>query len=286
MSGPGIIGNIPIPNNLMTVGGLILPSPKFISSGITTTATASSPQTLYTCPNGRKALWRSTTLVNPSGNAGTIASLVQVNISGSAFILSGTQSVTTNNFGFYPRAIVLTAGQQAQITSASHNGGIVFFDIIEFDASAQIRSVLVSTFVAGFNTIYTVPAGLSAIFVDPLTGLMNGAGVGNGYPSITLSGSDTGTFPTNLVQDTQWSNNYLSYVNQSGGTRTFWLNLVPNGQSAGTGNQISPNQTTTILTNLNSVMQANMTLGSGDAVTINVDANTVGQFAWVNVIEI
>lgn len=132
----------------------------------------------------------------------------------------------------------------------------VFGGILEFDNTAALKTVKLTTLTNGNNTIYTTPAGKTALLVT--------SGDGGG----------TGTF---------------GYWNASGASRNVNLYIVPNGGSAGVNNQWAPTATVpngaSWLGNVTNIALSGLALNSGDSIVVSTNAATATQVTWVTILE-
>jgi hypothetical protein len=205
---------------------------------------------LYTVPANRMALWVDTVVTNPTGSGGAMTTLVQAKVSGtyhtfdfvSAGLAAGSYGRTAAQAPF-----LLLAGEIASV-NLSTTGASVWPSIIEFDASANIARSVLFSLASGNNTVFTVPAGKTVQFVA--------------FPSAS-SLPQVGT---------------LWYWNNSGGTPTVSMNVVPNAGSPSLQNQIF----TGSIANQQMAQQTFYGgLNPGDFINVNTSSATATQTAYV-----
>lgn len=206
---------------------------------------------LYTVPTGRSALVvNQARLYNPS--AGTITWFPELKVGGTYYRLLSGVTLTTGTGGTSggASAIVLGAGETLAADAATTAGLNLRMQAWEFDASdtrlATSRNLALAS---GDNTIYTVPAGESAVL---------------------LSNSPTGM-----------NAGVVNVVNATGGSLNYFVNVVPSGGTVGSTNQLYPATAAADKTSLQ--FQAVVTLAAGDFVSVNSSGVDAGrhQIAWV-----
>lgn len=242
-------------SGILSPMGSVLPNPLAIN--IYKNITSTGDTDLYTVPANRRAIVCETTFYNNSGSPGLVFN--EVKIGGVYYQTVAAGGTLSNNLATTRSShYILEAGETFAVSAAMQPIN-VWAGALEFDNTSNLKSAKLTTFVAGNNTVYTVPNGKSAIL----------------FPNTLLMCSGvTGT---------------LSYGNLSGTptvtTRTITLNLVKSGGSVGTTNQICP--TTTVANpSLFAPSVTGLTLSAGDFYSVNTDSNAAGQFAFVTVVEI
>lgn len=205
---------------------------------------------VYTCPAGKKAMILHSTVCNTTG--GSINQYSEIFIGATYYKVRQTTAIAGNSTtGFSGFTFILEAGMKYALNCSAV--GINFWTrIIEFDAESPVKTAYLTSLTAGNSTLYTVPAGK--------VGLILGA-----------SGSAIDSAGT------------IYYYNSSGGARTFGVNLVPSGGSAGSTNLA---QSTSVSSD--AVLNTGLTnafLAAGDFISVSSNAATATQFCWVNIAE-
>lgn len=234
-----------------TIGGIPLSNYKFPRAYINNSINGRND--FYTCPAGKRAAVYCVCYYNST--AGTLTSDLAIKVSGNYYKIINTTSITTLANAIGRCAIILEPGESL---SASINGTGVnaFAKIIEFDNNVSIftKKLLGTAVASGDNTLYTVPAGKSALLLDQ---------------NLSVSLSQNNAFFCCTATGTT----FLSYA-------------VPNGGSKGTGNQTNPSTFTSTNTLVN--FNSNPTLNSGDFMVFN--SSSVSPHAsfilYTNVVEI
>ena len=209
---------------------------------------------LYTVPAGKRALISTMFVYNHSG-VGNIVWYPAIKISGTYYrLLTSATTGDTATGSTNVISYIAEAGETLSIVTATNNGANVYCRVAEFDSSCAVYSPKLLALANGDNLIYTVPSGKTAVILDnQLVPLM-----GNGGTA-------------------------LMYVNSSGGARNIQWFIVPSGQSTGV------NFATTAVAAASDTQRTNTlgiaTLSAGDFLTINTNAATATQIAWVNVME-
>lgn len=237
----------------LTFGVLGIPvtNAKIISTAYSIN-TASGDVDLYTAPAGKKALVYEVTYTNPTGNGFTVAAFAEFKSGGTYtqfdFIATGATAGTIGTTALLV-PMLLNPGESFSVNT-NNTGLSIWPFIVEFDSAANINVARVSSFSVGDNTVLTLPSS----GFQPIS---NVEGVSAGSP---LKGS-------------------LYYFNKSGIARTIGWNLVPSGGTPANSNQIrsgtSVNSPSVLLTTFYGGLKA------GDFLSINTDANTAGQIAWL-----
>jgi len=223
---------------------------KYINAEAASVATGDND--LYTVPTGKKALFFGHSAFNTSG--GNISYFFQIKVSSVYYRITSTTTLATQVLTTLSATtvMVLDAGEILSINTATTNGLNVMPRVLEFDATFNgIKTSRILTLANGDNTIYTVPAGKTAMLLGSL----------------------------DIQSDQQ-----IRIVNDSGGNRTYTPYVVPSGGAVATSNQI--NAAVTIADNVLTAFTCNTTLDAGDFIVINTDAGTATQTAWVNYAEI
>lgn len=201
---------------------------------------------LYTAPAGSRAFVSNVSLFN--GNGSTAAVFEEIKISGTYFRLTPNGSFGTGTSGTANAGIILEPGDSISLNTSVANINAWAW-VVQYASTVPVYCPRLTAFVNGDATLYTVPAGKTA---------------------------------ASLASGSLIPNLNMSYANGSGGARTISENAVNSGGSPGGTNQIvssaSVNDKTVRIL-------AAVTLSAGDFLSINSDANTAGQFAWVCVVE-
>lgn len=239
--------------SMLSPSGTMLPNLVFRSIYKNVTATGNTD--LYTCPVGKRAIACEITVFNNSGG-GITTFFTTVKIGGVYYQTTSAGSIAGNNLqGSKSSHYILEAGETiaVNVTSQPCNawGGV-----FEFDNTSNLKSSKLTTFAIGDNTVYTVPGGKSAYV----------------FPNTFLPCSGTaGTF---------------SYGNLSGGNRAITFNLVPSGGTPGATNAIAINAAVASPNTSFNPTITGLSMAAGDFFSVNTDAATAAQFAFVTVVEI
>ena len=207
---------------------------------------------LYTVPAGKKALFFGHSSFNAS--AGNISYYFQIKVSSVYYRITSVVTLATGVRTTLSgtTVIVLNAGESLSINTATTNGLNVLTRVVEFDATLNgIKTSRVLALSTGDNTIYTVPAGKTAIL---------------------LGGLD-------MISSAQ-----ILVMNDSGGNRTYNAYVVPSGGAAGTSNKVEA--ANTVADNVFTTFTCFTTLNTGDFIVVNTDDGAATQTAWVNYAEI
>ena len=225
--------------------------------GLTTTginvAAGSGDVDVFTVPAGKRALCVFN-YFNSAGTTTTIFSEVKI---GGVYYRANTNStvgtLTNSSSGYL--GIVLEAGDSfAQ--NCSQAGMNFFGTAFVFPNTNGLKTVRVTTGLqTGDNTIYTCPVGKTA--------------------SISLSNNQiTGSSSSALAP---------ALFNTSGGTLSFFFNIVKFGDAPSTANKAFP---TTVVLNNNAVTgSSNFTLNAGDYISVNSSGPHQG-LVWLTIQEI
>ncbi len=244
--------------------GAYMPNPRY-PKAYAIGSTSSGDVDLYTVPVNRRALllgWVSTYI---TGGGGSVAAYLETKISGSYFRLTNTRTII--NVGEDESSFVdvipkvLNAGETASINLNFPGAGILstWLHLVEFDAISPLRSVTLTSFNMGDNTLYTVPTGRT-FEVLAFYGLCSSSGF--------------------RIQSRMF------YSNASGGRRDIRVYAVPKGSVSASANKLYATQFPDIADGtVFTFIPLYGSLAEGDFINVNVDANTVGQMAWMNIIE-
>lgn len=224
-----------------------------------TCATCSIDVDLYTPASGHQAFIDGCTFSNTGANTANFTPEIKISASYRVIFPStvvSTVAVTGVNIGFVVDSTMTFA---VHISDAASTTTVISCSVRDFvtpSSGPRIRSVLISTFASGDNTVYTVPAATTAYLVGVnLPGAMQAANAST-----------------------------LNYTNNSGGARTIQWNVVPSGSSPSTtGNAVSSSASIPDATSQARAFSG--TLATGDFLSVNSSANTAGQVAWVTVVE-
>ena len=222
---------------------------------------SSTEKDLYTVPANRKALMVDVIYNDNNDSCNQVVS--QVKISGTYFAYDFVTSVpggsSTWNTQFNAPFLFLAGETFSLLKPGAGNGCRFMAHLIEFDATSPISRVLVTTFAAGNNTVFTAPSSSIEFWGLPSA---NGGALG-------ITGSSGGS-PFNGIN---W------YFNNSGTTRTIQAFMVPNGATADNGYQLMGafSGGTTTVNAVTAEFGLNYGMQSGDTIVLNTDASTAGQ---------
>ncbi len=220
---------------------------------------ASGDNDLYTVPAQRKALIQDFIVTNVSG--GAISYFPQIKIGATYFAIGKPLTEANNGFGHNygmsqannSQPIVLNAGEKFSV-NCSGAGLSIWANIIEFDAYSPLSRADIRNWIAGNNTLLTVPVGRT-IHIGSL-----GFTVSNN-PSTTIQG--------------------INYFNNSGGSRSFTgIYIVPSGGSPAGNNTFAT--ANTIGNGLGFTKFFPGCLHPSDSIVIDMDSGAAGQFMWCN----
>lgn len=217
---------------------------------------------LYTVPANRKALLLGWVVTLPQFSS-TVNNYLETKIGGAYYRISNTASTSGGSIGLDQTATVdmlprvLNAGETASVNMDTA-GLSTWLHLIEFDASSPLRSVTLTAFGTGQNTLYMVPTG-KTFEVLPL------------YARL----------PSNLFSSLRA---YLFFSNGTNTTLGLMLHAVPNGGSVSVNNALAG------VANLSggAVSSTGVFSGSlapGDFLSVSTGTNASGQMAWMNIIE-
>jgi hypothetical protein len=230
-----------------TLGGVNLVNATFIRATIQNSGSGNLD--LYTAPAGFRAYVSNIRVFN--GNAGIATLFAQIKISGTYYRLNANGAIAPSVGGnLNESGIILEPGDIISVNTDTANQNLWAL-IVQYPSTVPVYSPRLTSWVNGDNTLYTVPAGKTATALSPTVLI----------PNLTA----------------------ITYANGSGGSRTTHQNIVNSGDSPAATNQATG--TTTVLDKAASIVNVGMSLQAGDFITINSDANTAGQFAWMTVVE-
>jgi hypothetical protein len=202
---------------------------------------------LYTVPANRKAI-----LVDIAFTSSVAAVIdAEVKISGvyhsfDFVCRTGCNSAIGSENSVSP--FLFGAGETLAVNSTL-SGPSVWPYVIEFDSTAVIFDSRLFALGAGNNTLFTAPTGKTTMVMG---------------------------FPANFQVSTQLGHCY--YYNESGGSRTVQINIVPSAGSPAANNAVFNSSVLNGQTAQPLVMGG---LAPGDFVNVNVDANTASQMAYL-----
>lgn len=235
----------------MLSGAISLPAVKYARANVNSSVNGNNDS--YTVPAGRRALVLFSTLRSQSGSTATI--IQNWKISGTYYntlfsaisLTTGAVASDTADGGF-----VMEAGESISYNS-NQTAINMFTQIVEFDNTANLKTVKTIGATNGDQTIYTVPTGKTAIIVS-----------GNGQP---LGCTNRGFFISN----------------NSGGSITSNIYLVPNGGSKGTSNLFRGSVSTAngAATRIN----AGAVLSAGDFIVWNCNTTNANALCAVTLVE-
>lgn len=212
-------------------------------SGLVTNGT----NDIYTAPTLKRAYIQTFQAFNTTG--GSIVASVSLKSGGNYYRLTSNQTLTTLTNTALVVGMVLEPGES--IAAVSDVTGLnVYFRIMEYDSSVPMYSPRLLSVASGDNTLYTVPAGKSAMILASSTA-PNGIGV-------------------------------VLCSNATGGTRTVKYYVVSSGNVNGSAFQVS---TATVLNNTAASTQVFGSMATGDFIVYNTDAATTTQAVWTVVVE-
>ena len=215
---------------------------------------------VYTCPSGKRALVINESYYNNSGITLTGFSQVYYGSTYQKTSLSAANNARQQRTLNY----ALEAGEKLNVSVTSANAGVNYWaKVIEFDAKVSLETAKLSTFINGDNTLYTCPAGKSAMVLGVTVAPF-------------LGGSGRGGF-----------NSRVMYTNFSGAGRTVSYNVVNSGDSVASSNAMGgaaviANNSDTLS---NTPCGATTLLNAGDFISFNTNSNASGQFLWITVWE-
>jgi hypothetical protein len=207
--------------------------------------------TLYTVPSGFRALIQ-TQDFNTAGSTTTYFPEIKIGGAGSFYHVSGTSTTATLNENNFNLGMVLEPGDVFAYNT-SQAGLNISGTVILFSTNSPLKTKRFYTgWVNGNNTVYTCKSTALIAGFSPFFNSSTGASV--------------------------------SYVNQSGSSATISWNLVKNGNSVGSTNEIANNNNAAVTNNSSAGGTSNYYMAAGDFISINTN-QTGQQIAWVNVFE-
>jgi hypothetical protein len=233
---------------LLSYQGLTFPNPKTINGFVGNAGTGDID--LYTVPSNRRVLVYGLGVFF-TGISST-SCYPEIKVSGSYYKLQNGQTIITNSFAqSWVFNYIAEAGETIAVNS-SVSGANIWLKGIEFDDTSGCKTAKLTSVVNGDNTLYTVPAGKTALIL-------------NSNPATLTSGT-------------------LIIWNNSGGTRTYNLFAVPNGGSSDTSNKVrNALSVNAAIFNESPFVAA---LNTGDFIVVNSDASTATQFVYITVCEV
>lgn len=249
-----ILKLVEIPKSLLTGGTSTLPVIRSLKVAqiIRQVTSGAGDLSLYTVPAGKRATIMLSAL---NLNGATLTYILKMTIGASTFQIGA--SATLANNANSTLAIALNSypiGEAGDVfvINVDKSGVNLFGYILTWDDSEGMKSARLVTPASGDNVVYTCPTGKVAI---------------------VFNASNAGNAPFRLY-------------NNSGGTRTYKWNNVPNAGSAAAANQLVASKTIITASNSNDVAEP-CALAAGDFISINVDANATASIAVLeNVMEI
>ena len=251
---PGSSGSGPASTSTTLTHGILgLPVTNLkVISTANSIATAAGDTDLYTVPSNKKALVVDTTFTVPTGNPSSVTCFAQFKTSGVYtkydFVCNNNTAGTLGGTALLV-PMLLVAGESFAVNC--NNAGISLWPmILEFDSTAAINISRITSLSVGDNTVFTLTN--------------NGVQILSNIESVAAGAPFKGS---------------LYYFNNSGISRTIGWNLVPSGGSPGNSNQIGSGiSVSSPAVSLRTYYGGSKT---GDFVSVNTDANTAGQVAWV-----
>lgn len=214
---------------------------------------------LYTVPAQRKAVIQDFIVTNVSGD--TITYFPQIKIGATYYKIGQAANEPDDGFGHNygmsstknAMPIVLSAGEKFSV-NCSTAGLTIWVNIIEFDAYSPLARADIRNWIAGENTLLTVPAGRTI--------------------HIGSVGFSVNNNPASAVQG-------INYLNNSGASRTFTgIYIVPAGGAIAANNTFA---TSNVISNgLGFTKFFPGCLYPGDSIVIDMDSAAAGQFMWCN----
>lgn len=218
---------------------------------------------MYTVPSGMRALWTSLSAYC-DGTPTTDAFDAAISVAGTSYRFNQTKTLAANAFvnsfnATQPAGFnyVAEAGEILQVTRTTAGAGIgaTFRGAwVTFDAASGVLKTVKKTgsWASGDNTIYTVPAGYTAMLLATGSPISHEA--------------------------------FIGYSNSSGASRNVVHFVVPSGQASATKYRV---RTTTTITDGSTSTQRlfGLVMNAGDRIIINTTSVADTQFAWATVLE-
>jgi hypothetical protein len=242
-----------VDNYLLSLpGGICLPSVKYPRANINSSASGNND--VYTVPAGRRTIVLTSTLRSGSGSTATIVQ--NWKISGTYYtttfsaisLTAGTVLNDTNDGGF-----IMEAGESISFNS-NQTAINMYVQLIEFDSAASLKTVKTIGATNGDQTIYTCPSGKMAAIMS-----------GNG-------------------QIWGMTNRGLFISNNSGGSITSNIYIVPNGNSKGANNLFQGSIATS--NGLCSRINCAAILSPGDFIVWNCNTTNANALCAATILEI
>ena len=201
---------------------------------------------LYTVPVGKHAFWAYSQYYNTRAS-GNITATPKVLVGGTSRIIDTTSSASPGGAQIVSPRYVGEAGESF-ILNVDNTGGNIYLSIVEFNTGGSFRSPKVYNFSSGYNLVYTVNPGSSAIVL-------------------------------NINYDFESTFNGAKYYNGTSATRVVRWVQAKSGQAISSNFFVTQTSEVTTLSLQNSIFRT--TLSGGDTIHIASDTNSVGQFAWI-----
>lgn len=221
------------------------------------TASVSGDNDLYTVPAGRRCIvYGLNVLMNTFSANGSLTAELK---SGGSYYTLGVPfaftSATSAFINLLVNSIVLEAGESISVNSSSATTYNYFLGAIEFDNTSGIKGYKTLNMASGNNLLYTVPVGKSAAIIDSNSGI--------GTSNLIVSQQNTTSF-------------------------TYYVSIVPNGQTIGPTYKVTANTTISgTMTPVGSALsfpQVCATLTAGDKIYVNT--SSAASNAFISVLEL
>lgn len=185
-----------------------------------------------------------------SNGAATVNTYWEVKIGGTYYPVTSNVSIAASVASNVAIGYVLEAGEIVSCNTASTASFNCWALVTIGDNTSPLKSVGLTTWINGNNTLYTCPASTVCTITNPQSfGRAGGSG---------------------------------RYQNQTGGSLTVVVNVVPSGGSVQTLNRTL---NASASNGLSANLPASTYLATGDFINVNTGSNSSAQFAWVNVLE-
>lgn len=217
---------------------------------------ATGDNDLYTVPAGKRAMFITSCYMYNNSGVGNIVATLNAKVGGTYYRISSSKTVSNaaaSTSDWLAGAVCLEAGDSLSVNTTTNNGLNLWVSLLEFDATSGVKNGRVLGLATGHNTMFTLASGKT----------------GGAFPS--LSGTSSAS--------------RVIISNDSGGTRTYSINYVPNGGSAGDTNKITANATVNNLTTSNTSLLAPVAFSALDSLSINIDTGHASTSAWATYIE-
>ena len=246
----------------MFLAGVMLPNPKLINTQSVALPSTGTPTTaIYTVPTGRRAYFNGWGFGFITNNVHIYPGL---EISSVNYALSsGTAiGVATYSFSKLCSPVLIEAGQSLTITPSGAVGAGGFFsaEIIEFDNTAPLQQVFLTTIGNASPTTFYAPSGQGAQIMD-----------------LTFQG--IGSTPATVTGGIQ-------FYNFTGTNATIDIYYTPNGGSQLTIDALSVATTTVDTGSTPTAFGIPVPLANGDLLTFqsNQTSGSATQYAWGNIL--